>query len=65
MKIKKFIYWLFGKPITTFDTGLRGTTEGRLYVDKTVFYKRQDVRDNIEVVKNSQIIKEMIKKHRI
>ncbi len=35
--MKDLIYWLFGKPITTFDTGLRGDKYGNLYVDKSVF----------------------------
>jgi hypothetical protein len=62
--MKKFIYWLFGKPITTFDTGLRGDKYGNLYVDKKVFYLRKDVRKNIEDVKNSIIIRKMIEKHK-
>jgi hypothetical protein len=33
------------------DTGLRGTYQGRLYVDKKVFYKRKCVQDNINSVK--------------
>lgn len=62
--MKKLIHWLFGKPNTSFDTGLRGTTDGRLYVDKKVFYMREDVRAEIEKVKNSEVIKQMIEKHR-
>ena len=62
--MKKFIYWLFGKPITTFDTGLRGDRYGNLYVDKKIFYLRKDVRKNIEDVKNSIIIRKMIEKHK-
>ena len=63
--MKKLIYWLFGKPITPdFDTGLRGTIDGRLYVDKKVFYKREDVRREIQKIKNSEIIKQMIKQHK-
>lgn len=62
--MEKLIYWLFGKPIATFDTGLRGDKYGNLYVDKSVFYRRKDVRERIEEVKNSEIIKQMIEKHR-
>jgi hypothetical protein len=62
--MKKFIYWLFGKPITTFDTGLRGDRYGNLYVDKKIFYLRKDVRKNIEDIKNSIIIRKMIEKHK-
>lgn len=47
------------------DTGLRGTTEGRLYVDKKVFYNRQEVRDAIADLKKSTIIKEQIEANRI
>ena len=63
--LKKIIYWLFGKPVTTFDTGLRGTIEGRLYVDKKVFYNRKEVRDAIANLKKSVVIKEQIEANRI
>lgn len=43
------------------DTGLRGTIEGRLYVDKKVFYNRKEVRDAIENLKKSTLIKEQIR----
>ena len=33
------------------DTGLRGTFAGRLYVDKSVFYRRQKVIETIEKLK--------------
>lgn len=63
--MKKLLYWLFGKPVTPdFDTGLRGTVEGRLYVDKKVFYCRKEVREAIESVKNSEVIRQMIESHR-
>lgn len=45
------------------DTGLRGTAEGRLYVDKKVFYNRTEVREAIKKVKDSLVIREMIQKH--
>ena len=62
--IKALIHKIFGKPIVSEDTGLRGDKHGNLYVDKTVFYLREDVRAEIEKVKNSEIIKQMIKSHR-
>lgn len=63
--IKNLIYIIFGKPTNyDFDTGLRGTNEGKLYVDKKVFYMREDVRAEIERVKNSEVIKQMVKKYR-
>jgi len=63
--IRKLLYKIFGKPTNyDFDTGLRGTIEGRLYVDKSVFYMRKDVRAEIEKVKNSEVIKQMIESHR-
>lgn len=34
-----------------YDTGLRGTYSGRLYVDKKVFYKRPEVVIRIERLK--------------
>lgn len=33
------------------DTGLRGTFEGKLYVDKKVFYRRKDVKESIMNIK--------------
>jgi hypothetical protein len=63
--LKNLIYKIFGKPTNLdFDTGLRGTTEGKLYVDKKVFYMREDVRAEIEKVKNSEVIKQMIERYR-
>ena len=47
------------------DTGLRGTIEGRLYVDKKVFYNRKEVREAIENLKKSVVIKEQIEANRI
>jgi hypothetical protein len=49
----------------TIDTGLRGTTEGRLYVDKSVFYNRKEVRDTIQKLKESLIIQEQIAANRM
>lgn len=55
---------LFRKSKTE-DTGLRGTAEGRLYVDKKVFYNRTEVSEAIHRVKDSIVIKQMIENHKI
>jgi hypothetical protein len=47
------------------DTGLRGTAEGRLYVDKKVFYNRTEVREAIKNLKKSTVIKGQIEANRI
>lgn len=47
------------------DTGLRGTADGRLYVDKKVFYNRTEVREAIKNLKKSEVIKEQIEANRI
>lgn len=47
------------------DTGLRGTAEGRLYVDKKVFYNRAEVREAIKNLKESTAIKVQIDANRI
>ena len=62
--IETIIYKIFGKPLVSEDKGLRGDKYGNLYVDKTVFYLREDVRAEISKVKNSEIIKQMIESHR-
>lgn len=43
------------------DKGLRGTTSGKLYVDKAVFYQRKDVQDAINKLKESVVIKEQLR----
>lgn len=50
---------LFDKP-KTFDTGLRGTFSGRLYVDKKVFYGRKDVQKVIDEIRNSSSVQKQI-----
>ena len=62
--IETIIYKIFGKPLVSEDKSLRGDKYGNLYVDKTVFYLREDVRAEISKVKNSEIIKQMIESHR-
>ncbi len=47
------------------DTGLRGTSEGRLYVDKFVFYNRPEVRLALENLKKSPVIAEHINNNRM
>lgn len=45
----------------TKDTGLRGTYEGKLYVDKTVFYRRPEVQAAIRQLKDSMVVRDQIK----
>lgn len=47
-----------GKYRTDKDSGLRGTTSGKLYVDKAVFYKRKEVQEAIQKLKDSPVIKQ-------
>jgi hypothetical protein len=35
--MKKLVYKLFGQPIAPPNTGLIGTTDGRLFIKKSVF----------------------------
>ncbi len=60
----KILNILFGKT-ETIDTGLRGTSEGSLYVDKTVFYKRAKVRAAIKKLKDSSVIQQQIEDSKI
>ncbi|MGB5943602.1 MAG: hypothetical protein WBG71_12035 [Leeuwenhoekiella sp.] len=46
------------------DTGLRGRFNGELYVDKKVFFKRDDVRGVINSLKNSESLKKHIEDNR-
>lgn len=55
---------LFGKP-KSFDTGLRGTFAGKLYVDKKVFYKRADVQKVIDEIKNSTSVQKQIEASKV
>ena len=52
--MRDFIYSLFGKPIPE-SKGVRGTSSGKLVMDKKVFYKRNDVQDTFKRIKNSQM----------
>ncbi|MDT0651149.1 hypothetical protein [Autumnicola edwardsiae] len=45
------------------DTGIRGKLNGELYVDKKVFFKREDVRSVIKSLKKSVSLKEHIQKN--
>tara|TARA_B100001063_G_C16597112_1_gene468698 strand:- start:558 stop:782 length:225 start_codon:yes stop_codon:yes gene_type:complete len=51
-KMKKIIYKILGEPIPR-DKGVRGTSSGKLYIDKKVFYKRKEVQDAVESMKKS------------
>jgi hypothetical protein len=57
--MKKIIYKLFGQPISN-KKGVKGTSSGRLYLDKKVFFIRPDVQDTIKRMKNSQNIKNQV-----
>ncbi|MCH8533627.1 MAG: hypothetical protein LAT51_01035 [Flavobacteriaceae bacterium] len=46
------------------DTGLRGRFNGELYVDKKVFFKREDVRNVIKSLKESESLNKHIKASR-
>lgn len=50
--MKKIIYRLLGEPIPR-DKGVRGTSSGKLYIDKKVFYKREEVQNAVESMKKS------------
>ncbi len=50
--MKKIIYKILGEPIPR-DKGVRGTSSGKLYIDKKVFYKRKEVQDAVESMKKS------------
>lgn len=36
------------------DTGLRGTPEGALYIDKTVFFAREEVKKLLKTMNESE-----------
>lgn len=44
----------------TKSKGFRGTTSGKLYVDKSVFYKRADVQKAIKELKESPVLKSQL-----
>ena len=52
--MKKIVYSIFGKPIPK-SKGVRGTSSGKLIIDKKVFYKRADVKRTIEHIKQSNL----------
>ena len=57
--MSRLSFSFFQKPKAK-DTGLRGTSGGRLYVDKKVFFKRKDIQKIINEMKNSESIREQI-----
>lgn len=57
--MKKLMYSIFGEP-TPRDRGIRGTDAGKLYIDKKVFFKRDDVKRVISDIYSSKIIKKQI-----
>jgi hypothetical protein len=40
-----------------YDTGVRATFQGKMYVDKKVFFSRPDVRNVLKVVMESKALK--------
>lgn len=61
--MKKLIYKLFGEPIISdTNSGIVGSSDGRLYIDKPTFYNRKDVQKVIESVKKSEVVKSQIEK---
>lgn len=46
------------------DTGLRGRFNGELYVDKKVFFKRDDVRNVIKSLRDSESLEKHISTNR-
>lgn len=46
------------------DTGLRGRFNGELYIDKKVFFKRDDVQKVIISLKNSRSLEKHIEDNR-
>jgi len=50
---------IFPKP-TPRELGIRGTNSGKLYVDKSVFYKRAEVKNIIDRVEGSKIIQKQL-----
>jgi hypothetical protein len=45
---------------TNIDSGLRGKFNGELYVDKKIFFKRNDVKKVVNSLKNSISLREHI-----
>ncbi|MDG1803687.1 hypothetical protein [Flavicella sp.] len=54
--MKEIIFKLFGEP-TSRDKGVRGTSSGKLFIDKKVFYNRAEVKAVIKKMENSESIK--------
>ena len=50
--MKNILHKIFVKPIPR-EKGLRGTSSGKLYIDKKVFYKRKEVQDAVRSMKKS------------
>lgn len=53
--MRKLVYKIFGKPIAR-SKGIRGTNSGKLYIDKKVFFKRDDVKETIESIRKSTVL---------
>lgn len=46
--MKKIIYKIFGNPIAPKNLGVIGTNNGRLYIDKRIFFMRKDVQEQLK-----------------
>ncbi len=49
---------------SSFDTGLRGNYNGELYVEKKVFFRREDVKKTIQRLKDSKVLKSHIEENK-
>lgn len=54
--MKEIIFKLFGEP-TSRDKGVRGTSSGKLFIDKKVFYNRSEVKALIKKMEDSESLK--------
>lgn len=64
-EMRKIVYRIFGNPIVSNNTGLVGSTDGRLFIDKAVFFARKDVQAVIKSVKESTVVQSQIKSQKL
>lgn len=58
-KMKKIVYKIFGEPISN-EKGIKGTSSGKLYIDKKVFFVRPEVKEAIKRMKDSENIQSQL-----
>lgn len=63
--MKKIIYSIFGYPVAPLNSGLIGSKDGRLFIDKAIFFSRIDVQSVLDNVKKSEVVRQQIKKAKI